>query len=122
MLTPPLEQEMNEQLSLFDAVSDTDSLSLTDSVSDAKHKAIQRFLTHGKDSPIASVNTYSPGRRNAIYYRLSYRLGNRTKHLHIPGGSTKAKLAQYRSRELLKMIARGADLEELLAQVADWRK
>ena len=122
MLTPPLEQEMNEQLSLFDAVSDTESLSLTDSVSDAKHKAIQRFLTHGKDSPIASVNTYSPGRRNAEYYRLSYRLGNRTKHVHIPGGSTKAKLAQYRAKELLKMISRGADLEELLAQIADWRK
>ena len=122
VLILPMESKMPEQLSLFPVVSDIDSLSLTEDVSDAKRKAIQRFLNNGKDSPIAHINTYSPGRRQAEYYRLSYRVGNRTKHVHIPGGSTRANLAQIRAKKLLTMIARGADLEELLAIITDWCK
>lgn len=122
VLTPTMEQQMSEQLTLFPVVSDSESVSLTEGVSDAKHKAIQRFLAQGKDSPIAHVNTYSPGRRNTEYYRLSYRVGASTKHIHIPGGSTTARLAQYRAKELLGMINRGAELEELVSAIVDWKK
>ena len=101
VLTPTMEQDKMTQLTLFPVASD------------AKHQAIQRFLTRGKDSPIAHVNTYSPGRRKTEYYRLSYRCGGGMKHVHIPGGSTIANLAQYRAKELLKMITRGAELNEL---------
>lgn len=80
------------------------------------------IIFDGKDFPIAHVNTYSPGRRQTKYYRLSYRLESRMKHVHIPGGSVLAELAQARARTLLNMIARGAELEELLAAIADWRK
>jgi len=130
---------MSKQLSLFPAASDSDRLSLADNASDTnrsiahgeetspcldlKTKALQRFLYHGKDSPIAHVNTYSPGRRSTEYYRLSYRIpGNRMKHKHIPGGSTTAELAQYRAKKLLAMVNRGAELVELLAAIEDWRK
>ena len=87
-----------------------------------KARLYNGIIFNGKDLPIAHVNTYSPGRRQAKYYRLSYRVGNRTKHVHIPGGSVLAKLAQLRARTLLKMIARGAPLEELLAVIAKERK
>ena len=113
---------MDEQLSLFPDASDNKSVSLAENDSDAKSKAIQRFLTQGHDSPIAHVNTYSPGRRQAEYYRLSFRVGTRMKHVHIPGGSTSANLAQVRVKRLLTMINFGADLEELLAAIADWRR
>ncbi|MEL6580038.1 MAG: hypothetical protein AAFQ14_09815 [Cyanobacteria bacterium J06621_12] len=49
-------------------------------------------------------------------------MGTRTRHIHIPGGSTKASLAQYRAKKLLKMISRGAELEELVSAIADWKK
>ena len=113
---------MSEQLSLFPAASDNQPPSLANNDSDAKRKAIQRFLNNGKDSPIAHVNTYSPSRRQTKYYRLSFRVDTRMKHIHIPGGSIKAKLAQYRARELMTMIDRGAELPELLAAIQDWRK
>jgi len=113
---------MFEQLSLFPDASDINSVSLADNASDAKSKAIQRFLNNGKDAPIAHVNTYSPGKRQAEYYRLSYRVGTRMKHKHIPGGSTIANLAQVRAKKLLMMIDRGAELVELLAAIEDWRR
>ena len=108
---------MNKQLSLFDGVSDQ-SCSLTDSVSERKRQAIERFLRSGsKNEPVACVNEYSPGKRKLRYYRLSYRIDNKVKHIHIPGGSTISELAQYRATKLQELIDRGAELAEVLAMV-----
>lgn len=112
---------MSEQLCLFDAVSDNDRVSLTDSVSDAqikKQQAIQKYLDRADKEAIACVNKYSPGKRKTEYYRLSYRLGRKVKHIHLRGGSTIAELANYRAKVLQAMIDRGAELSEVLAAVA----
>ncbi len=111
---------MNQQLTIYDAISDTESASLMNPISDAQTQALQRFLEKGKD-PIVCVNTYSPGRRKREYYRLSYFHNGKTKHLHIPGGNTLAKLAQYRAKKLQELIDRGAELGEIIAAVETYR-
>ncbi len=123
---------MNQQLSLFksegeggsasliDPISDKGSASLMNSISDSQTQALQRFLEKGKD-PIVCVNTYSPGKRKREYYCLSYFKDGKTKHLHIPGGNTRAKLAQYRAKKLQELIDRGAELEEIIAAVETYR-
>ena len=122
---------MIKQLSLFDGLADTegknvslslsasdsDRVSISDFVSDAKQQAIQRFLNSGDKETIACVTTYSPGGRDTKYFRLSYRVRRKMKHIHIKGGSTIAELAQYRAKKLQTMIDRGAELEEVLAAV-----
>ena len=114
---------MSQQLTIFDEldrVSDSGSASLTKSVSDGKRQAIQRFFDKAEKEPIACVNTYSPGGRKAKYYRLSYRLNRKIKHNHIKGGNTSARLARYRAEVLQSMIDRGAELAEILEQLADF--
>ena len=111
---------MAKQLTIYDAISDTKSASLMNPISDAQTQALQRFLEKGKD-PIVCINTYSPGRRTTEYYRLSYFLDGKTKHLHIPGGNTLSKLAQYRAGKLQELIDRGAELEEIIAAVETYR-
>ncbi len=109
---------MSKQLSLFDAVSDSDRVSITKNVSDAKKQAIQRYLDSGEKDYQCCVTKYSPGRRSTEYYRLSYRISKRRiKHIHICGGSIIAELAQYRAKKLQAMIDRGAELEEVIAAV-----
>ena len=111
---------MTKQLTIYDAISDKESASLMNPISDSQTQALQRFLEKGKD-PIVHVNTYSPGKRKSEYYRLSYFLDGKTKHLHIPGGNTRAKLAQYRAKKLQELIDRGAELEEIIAAVQTYR-
>lgn len=111
---------MSEQLSLFD-VSDSKSASLTDSVSERKHQAIARFLDKGKKENDVCVGTYSPGRRHTEYFRLSYRVGRKVKHIHIPGGSTRANLARHRAKKLQSLIDRGAELSEIKSMLYDFR-
>ncbi len=77
-------------------------------------------MAKGKD-PMLCVNTYSPGKRKTKYYRLSYFQDGKTKHLHIPGGNTRSKLAQDRAKVLQKLIDRGAELKEIIAVVKTYR-
>ena len=111
---------MGKQLSLF-SVSDECSASLTDSVSERKKQAIQRFLNKGKKESEVCIGTYSPGKRRTKYFRLSYRLGRKVKHVHIPGGSTNAELARHRVKKLQALINRGADISEILSLVKDYQ-
>ena len=113
---------MNQQLSLFDAASDSDRVSLANIDSDAlalaKREAIQRYLDSREKDYQCCVTKYSPGRRATEYYRLSYRISKRRmKHIHIRGGSTIAELATYRAKKLQAMIDRGAELAEVIAAV-----
>lgn len=108
---------MSEQLRLFDDVSDTKLVSITDDVIEHKMQAIQRFLDRGAKENDCCVNQYYPGKRATKYFRLSYRQGKKTKHIHIPGGNTLSELAQYRAKKLQEMINRGAELGEVIAAV-----
>ena len=112
---------MLEQLPLFSSVSDKKSVSLTQNVSEHKRQAIQRFLDSGKKENDVCVGKYSPGKRKSEYFRLSYRLGRKVKHVHIPGGSTQTSLARYRAKILREMCDRGAELAEILAQLNTFR-
>lgn len=113
---------MNEQLSLFEGVSDAERVSLTENVSDTKMAAIQRFLGSASKETEVSVNSYSPGGRKKKYYRLSYRLNRKSvKHIHIPGGNINSELANYRADKLRVMIARGAELGEVIAAVKTYQ-
>jgi hypothetical protein len=114
---------MRKQLTLFDnqSVSDADRASLTKSVSEGKRQAIHRYLTGTAKETEACVNSYSPGGSNRRYYRLSYRIDTKVKHLHIPGGNTNSRLATYRADSLRDLIERGADLQEIIAMVYDFR-
>jgi hypothetical protein len=112
---------MNEQLSIYDVISDNGDPSLMDSISERKQAAIDRFLKSGEHQPIACINSYSPGRRNKKYYRLSYFQNRKTKHVHVPGGNVNSQLANYRAGKLQEMINRGAELDELLAALVTYR-
>ena len=101
---------MNEQLSLFPTVED------------GKRQALQRFLDTGQLEPTVSISTYSPNGRKTEYYRLVYRSEKKVKAIHIKGGNTKARLANYRVNKLQTMIDRGAELSEILAAVSDFNR
>ncbi len=117
-----LNNPKGEQLEIS-FVSDR-NVSITENVSDArtaKQQAIQRYLDNAAKEPIACITKYSPGKRKTEYFRLSYRQGRKVKHIHIPGGSTTSKLAQYRATKLQEMIERGAELGELIAAVQTYQ-
>ncbi len=107
---------MDKQLSIFD-VDDEKSVSSTNAVEDAKMAAIQRYLDRATADPVACVSEYSPSRRKQKYFRLCYRRYGKVRCHHIPGGNVNSKLAQYRARKLRELIARGAELDEVIAQV-----
>ena len=111
---------MSDQLSLFDFVEDAKNLSSTNVVEDAKRQAIQRYLDSGKQDPTVSISKYSPNGRKTEYYRLVYRDGKKVRGIHISGGNCKARLANYRVKTLQTMIDRGAELSEILEQLADF--
>jgi hypothetical protein len=102
---------MSKQLSLFDP-SDIET----------KMAAIQRFLNSGNKQTEYSLNAYNPGSKTKnLYYRLSYRDGKKMKQLHIPGGNINSDLANYRADKLRVMIARGAELAEVIAAVRTYQ-
>ena len=115
---------MSKQLPLFQAVGDSDKVSPTNAVGDTKKQAIERFLARGNekvDQPSICIKKYKPNSRKTEYFRLDYRVKNRVRSIHIPGGNVHANLAQYRVKELQAMINRSAELGEIIAAVQDYR-
>ena len=91
-------------------------MSLSDD-SDAKTSTHQNFQKNTQ--PV--VNTYSPGRRNVNYYRLSYRAGTKMKHIHIPGGNADSKLIGFRVRKIQGMIERGITLSKIITLINSYK-
>ena len=108
---------MNEQMSLFSDVEDSQNVSSTFRVEEAKRRAIQRYLDRAQAEPSASVSTYKPNGRKTEYFRLVYRIGKKVRAIHIRGGNVRSKLARYRANKLQQMIDRGAELSEVIAAV-----
>lgn len=109
---------MSKQLTIFDAVGDSEPVSPT-ALGDTKKQAMQRYLDRA-DNTACHIEPYNPNGRKTQYYRLKYRLGRRVKTIHINGGNTSARLANYRKQRLQAMIDRGAELSEVLEQLADF--
>ena len=114
-----------KQLSLFPVASESEIVSIAPTASEKqilKQQAIQRFLDTGEREHIPHVNTYQVRKTKNHYYRLSYRNSfGKMKHLHIPGGNTRSRLAQYRAKKLRNLIDRGCDLEEAIAVAQTFR-
>jgi len=111
---------MSEQLTIFDALGDSDLVSPRNPVGDTKNQALQRYLNHRKIDPKPLVNKYSPNGRKTKYFRLDYWVRGKKKSIHIKGGNCSARLANYRANRLQGLIDRGADLSEVLEQLADF--
>ena len=111
----------NDRVSGANNAHDKDRVSGANNAHDKvslKQQAIQRYLEKAEvKDPVAHVERYSPGGRNTEYYRLAYRRGKKMVRIHIKGGSTISELANYRRDQLQKLIDRGAELAEILAQL-----
>lgn len=116
-----MKKKFNKQLTIFDAVGDSDQVSPTNPVGDTDNQALQRYLGRAKVEFTASVNQYKPNGRKTEYFRLDYRVGKKAKSIHIRGGNVHAPLAQERAKEIQLMIDRGAKLEEIIAAVKTYR-
>jgi hypothetical protein len=64
-----------------------------------------------------TLGTYSPYGVRQKYFRLSYKLGKKTKHIHICGGSITNPLAQFRAKKIQRLIDKGSDRAEIIAMV-----
>ena len=110
-----------KQIELFDFPKSESSLDerFSDAVSDSPIKINPELLQEAKlTPPPGNVNQYYPGRRDTAYYRFSYRLGRRVKHVHIRGGNSCSQAGQANAQQIREMIARGYSLAEILKTIA----
>ena len=108
--------------SLTKSVSELDNDSITNPVSEPKTQALQRFLKRGIHIGKPCINKYSPGKKQLSYYRFSYRVCNRVKHKHIPGGNCDSRLAIDRVQQIQNLIDRGVNIGEILALIEGFSK
>lgn len=102
------------QLSLFpDTVIEQKSSSITP-VSEPKKPIHQYF--HKNTKPV--LGTYEVKR--STYYRVSYRDGTRTKHIHVPGGNIRSDLVNYRAQKIQAMIDRGASISKIRSLIKSY--
>lgn len=131
---------MFEQLTLFPAEDDffltsvdkfevqfqdrKASLTKPETITDKKIKSVSDSSRYGVSDTFKraslTINKYSPAKRKTEYFRLSYRIGAKVKHVHIRGGNVNSKLAQNRVFELQNAINRGASIQELLTVIANY--
>jgi len=69
------------------------------------------------DSITDPITIYKPGgtARSGEYYRLSYRVGERVRHIHIRGGNTDSPIAQAKVAEVRSLLAAGIPPAEIAA-------
>lgn len=75
--------------------------------------------------PCGTVNKYHAGgsaRGGGEYWRFSYRLGKRVKHVHIPGGCATSTVASNRADEVRDAIASGSSAAQVLGLIRSWTK
>lgn len=110
---------MSRQLTIFDALGDKNTVS-PKTAGDTKKQALQRYLDKAKAESAMVVKRYNPNGRKTQYFRLDYYEGGKTRSIHIKGGNVSARLSNFRAKKLRKMIERGAELREVLEQLADF--
>lgn len=102
------------QLTLFpDAVIEQKSSSIT-GVIEPKTPIHQNF--HKNTKPV--LGTYEA--KKETYYRVSYREGTRTKHIHVPGGNIRSDLVNYRAQKIQAMIDRGASIAKIQSLIKSY--
>jgi hypothetical protein len=79
-----------------------------DSVTSAE-VAVTESTVQPDDSLFNAISSYKPcgTARGGLYFRLSYREGNRVRHQHIRGGNTDSPIAQAKVQEVRSLLAAG---------------
>ena len=109
-----------KESSITESVSDTQPCSITKSVSEHQPKALLRFLNRALTNGKGGVGIYQPGKRQAQYFRFSYRDGTRTKHRHIPGGNIYSPLALERAKKIQDMADRKVSIVDILDTISNF--
>jgi hypothetical protein len=82
-----------------------------DSVTSVEPVVTESTLPPGNDDFLAlnAISTYRPRgtARGGEYFRLSYREGERVRHIHIKGGNTDSPIAQAKVQEVRSLLAAG---------------
>ena len=111
--------ELLKSSSITNNVIEPKPISITNNVIEPKTKALMKFCHRDKsEGGKGGVNKYLSSKCNNYYYRFSYRLGNRIKHKHIPGGRVCSPLAEKRAAIVRDMIAREASTLEILNMIS----
>ncbi len=104
-----------KQLTLFgDDVIEQKSSSIT-SVIEPKKYIHPNF--NGITKPV--LGTYKA--KQETYYRVSYKEGTRTKHIHVPGGNIRSDLVQYRAQKIQGMIDRGNSVSKIITLINSYK-
>jgi hypothetical protein len=76
-------------------------------------------LGDGEYLALNAVSTYRPRgtARGGEYFRLSYREGERVRHIHIKGGNTDSPIAQAKVAEVRSLLAAGIPPQEIAAML-----
>lgn len=72
------------------------------------------------EHPPDAVNIYKTGNSEAKYYRYSYYINRKIKHIHIRGGNIHNSLAQKRAQKLKDAIAAGKTHQEIIEIIKSW--
>jgi hypothetical protein len=78
------------------------------------------------DSVSGPVGVYCPkgsARSGELkYFRYSYRCGRKMKHVHIPGGCTRVRVAQERAASVMELVAAEVPSLDIVARIKSWSK
>jgi hypothetical protein len=77
------------------------------------------------DSVSGPVGVYCPkgsARSGELKYWYSYRCGRKMKHVHIPGGYTRVRVAQERAAEVMELAAAEIPSLDIVDRIKSWSK
>jgi len=92
-----------------DPPADDSVTSVEPAVTESKTPAEGEYLA------LNAISTYRPRgtARGGEYYRLSYKVGGKVKHIHIRGGNTNSPIAQAKVQELRALLSSGISPAEI---------
>lgn len=78
------------------------------------------------DSVSSAIGVYCPkgsARSGELkYFRYSYRCGRKMKHVNIPGGCTRVRVAQERAAEVMELGAAEVPSLDIFDRIKSWSK
>ncbi|TAE58832.1 MAG: hypothetical protein EAZ76_10850 [Nostocales cyanobacterium] len=90
--------------------------------SQVTESGVTESLESEENDSVTAINIYKPSgkaRGDSRYFRFSYKSGNRTKHVHIPGGNTSSPVVRNRVEKLKVAIAQKlppGEIEKMIKQ------
>jgi hypothetical protein len=110
----PESSDTAKHASIADGAIETSSTSIADGAIEIPVSWL-RFLRKDKsEGGQGHVNEYVSSVNRKSYYRFSYRLGNREKHHHIPGGRVGCAKVESRAAIIRDMCRNGRSTLEII--------